>query len=338
MTKQRQAISRRTLPARGERRASVRAAVPWVALVACLAAPASAQPESELPADGAIPVAALTTPGPADAAPFEEAPDPCRAWPDEPSPLPVVWDGDPITARWARARANELADQAASAEGRSLEIAIGLWERVLCLDPESVAAVDAVERAANLPGPATLGGGGPDERPPLPAVSAAPPVAGGTTVAGGATVATVEPVSGGLTSGWPFMLEVLPPYVAPPAAAEVAVGIDLSDVDQELSEIRLLTEEAHFRTALAVAGATRDLLDRAGDAPAVEIRRARLEVLSATAAVALGRDTEARAHMAAALGHDPELRLDARSTSPKVLALLREARGEGVRRISETMP
>jgi hypothetical protein len=228
-----------------------------------------------------------------------------------------------VAATWARDRVDALSDEATTAEGHDLDLALRLWQRVLCLDPENIAAADALERSAALPGPVLTPGAAVAEAPApgpggLPPVSAAPPAA---------VAAAAEPLS----SGWPFTLEVLPPYSPPPDPVRGDLAV-LGEVDQELSEIRQLTEEAHFRTALAVARATGELLDRAGEGPAVDVRRARLELLSATAAVALGRDDEARTHMMAALAHDPTLTLDAGSTSPKVLALLREVRSETAQR------
>jgi len=112
----------------------------------------------------------------------------------------------------------------------------------------------------------------------------------------------------------------------PQDASPAPARRDFSALDAELEEIARLVEEAHFRTALAVAAATRTWLDRQGHDAAAEERRARLEVLRATAALALGRRGEARARMASALAADPDLSLDERRTSPKVVALLRELR------------
>jgi hypothetical protein len=100
----------------------------------------------------------------------------------------------------------------------------------------------------------------------------------------------------------------------------------LAQVDQELADIDRLLATAHFHTALAVVGATRDLLDRLGGDPQLGARRARLEVMAATAEVALGERTPARRSMARALQAAPDLTLDERDASPKLLELLREAR------------
>ena len=100
----------------------------------------------------------------------------------------------------------------------------------------------------------------------------------------------------------------------------------LAQVDRELAEIDRFLATVHFHTALAVVGATRDLLDRFGEDPQLGARRARLEVMAATAEVALGQRTPARRSMERALRAVPHLSLDEREASPKLLELLREAR------------
>jgi hypothetical protein len=100
----------------------------------------------------------------------------------------------------------------------------------------------------------------------------------------------------------------------------------LARVDQELAEIDALLATAHFRTALAVAEPTRGLLAGFGEHPRLGGRRARLEMMAATAEIALGRRDRARQSMIRALRADPTLILDEREASPKVLELLREAR------------
>ncbi len=51
----------------------------------------------------------------------------------------------------------------------------------------------------------------------------------------------------------------------------------------------------------------------------------RLELVTATAQVALGREALAREAFARALSNDPELSLDPRTTSPKVLRVFHAA-------------
>lgn len=109
------------------------------------------------------------------------------------------------------------------------------------------------------------------------------------------------------------------PAPAPGAAA-------LARVDRELVEIQALVDTAYFPTALAVAGATRDLLEEAGSGPEVERRRMRLELLAATAALALGRKAVARHCLERALVAEPELRLEGTGASPRLVDALAEVR------------
>jgi len=57
-------------------------------------------------------------------------------------------------------------------------------------------------------------------------------------------------------------------------------------------------------------------------------RWARLEMLQATAELALARDADARASMVRALAADPALALDPATTSPKVLRVFESIRGK----------
>jgi hypothetical protein len=114
--------------------------------------------------------------------------------------------------------------------------------------------------------------------------------------------------------------------VSAPARDDEAGEPRLARVDQELAEIDALLATAHFRTALAVVGPTREMLAGFGQHPQLGGRRARLELMAATAEIALGRRDRARHSMIRALRADPTFILDERETSPKVLDLLREAR------------
>jgi hypothetical protein len=99
----------------------------------------------------------------------------------------------------------------------------------------------------------------------------------------------------------------------------------LARVDRELLEIQTLVEGAYFPTALAVADATRQLLETA-DAPGAEHRWLRLEILAATAALALGRDTLVRQSLERALLAQPGLQLEGSSVSPRLVEALAEVR------------
>jgi hypothetical protein len=74
------------------------------------------------------------------------AEDACAPWPGELQPLPRVDDADPLHARWARMRADRLAQQAVELEGKNGVEANRLWQRVLCFDPTSASARVGVER------------------------------------------------------------------------------------------------------------------------------------------------------------------------------------------------
>ena len=111
-----------------------------------------------------------------------------------------------------------------------------------------------------------------------------------------------------------------------PARDDEAGALRLARVDQELAEIDALLATAYFRTALVVVEPTRELLAGFGKHPRLGGRRARLEMMAATAEVALGRRDRAQQSMIRALRADPTLILDEREASPKVLELLREAR------------
>jgi hypothetical protein len=100
----------------------------------------------------------------------------------------------------------------------------------------------------------------------------------------------------------------------------------LAALDRRIDEVDRLLGRAQFHTALGLARNTLERLDAGGEAPHPDRRRARLEVLAATAEVALGRRDAARESLGRALQADPALALDRDRVSPKVLKLLQEAR------------
>ena len=116
------------------------------------------------------------------------------------------------------------------------------------------------------------------------------------------------------------------PGAALEGAAAPAGAVDFATPDARLRDLEGLLEEGHFRTVIAVAKSTRQALAALGEAPGTGARRARLEVLVATAEVALGRNASARASFRRALDATPGLALDESTTSPKVLKVLDSAR------------
>jgi hypothetical protein len=99
---------------------------------------------------------------------------------------------------------------------------------------------------------------------------------------------------------------------------------DHEGLDAIVSEVENLVLEAHFHTAVGVARTARTWVDAASAGPELRARRARLQVLVATAHVALGNEQEAKESLRRALALDPYLALDSATTSPKLLRLLND--------------
>jgi hypothetical protein len=91
----------------------------------------------------------------------------------------------------------------------------------------------------------------------------------------------------------------------------------------EHSESQL--RDARFEAALESANTARALLDASPSRSQTE-SRVRIEIVSATAAVALGDDAAARSSLERALQANSDLTLDPALVSPKVLRVLRAAR------------
>jgi hypothetical protein len=229
------------------------------------------------------------------------AADPCAPWPGEPVPLPGVSDPDELRQRWARLRVRELSEAAAALEERAPLRAHELWRRTLCFDPASSAALAGLRRT------------------PLVAVHAPP-------------VVTREPVDrpGDAWQGLshPILLRAQPkPAPAPVARAPKPAAPDTSAFDRAFRDLEGHVRSARFEAALASADQGRAAAAKLGS-HADPARRARLEVLAATAALALGRADDAKQSFARALDADPDLALDPASTPPKVVRALDAARAE----------
>ena len=124
------------------------------------------------------------------------------------------------------------------------------------------------------------------------------------------------------------------PRVSRPPTQETEHSKLLRNVDRTLDDIQRMIADAYFTTALGVVDSKREWLDELGPLPGLAPRRARLEVLAATAQVALERRTQALASMRRALQADPSLSLEESRTPPKIYALLREARRSRLSRSS----
>ncbi len=114
----------------------------------------------------------------------------------------------------------------------------------------------------------------------------------------------------------------------PVAAAPETRSLDWSPIDAKLGAAEALLRDARFRQALRTAEQIRPKLASVENAPGASLRRTQLEVLSATAQIALGRRDAARECFERALAADPVLELDARSTSPKIRRVFDAVRGE----------
>jgi len=129
----------------------------------------------------------------------------------------------------------------------------------------------------------------------------------------------------GARAGALAALVCLAASVASAAPDEAGRARRLAELDQELSGVDELLSGAYFRTVLSVAEVVRSRLREPGLDAAVDARRARLEVMVATAELALGRHDAARRSLVQARRADPALELHEASTSPRVLELWRAA-------------
>jgi len=235
-----------------------------------------------------------------------EAANECAAWPGEPDPLPTLGDADPVRARWAELRVAELTQRARSLEGTAIVESYLLWRRVLCLSPGSLEARLGAARMQPI-------------RIHRPAVISTQP------------------------GPLPELAEVAPgddPWVilaAPVALSPAPAGDDederaaqreriLADIEARLGEADALLRQAQFEAALAEARDVRARLDRMRRGPDLRALRVRLELLAATAQIALGDDEGASESLVRAVGLQPDLALDPRHTSPKVMRALEAAR------------
>jgi tetratricopeptide (TPR) repeat protein len=118
------------------------------------------------------------------------------------------------------------------------------------------------------------------------------------------------------------------PFVIRPKPAAVAAKkpADFGSIDRALGEAENELNQARFARAVELTEQTRRDLEGRGDSPDLRERRARLEVIAATALVALGRSEDAGESFARALRADPELELDPERTPPKIRRLFQQIR------------
>jgi hypothetical protein len=234
---------------------------------------------------------------------------PCAPWSGEIEPLPSVSDPDPLRAAWARLRAEQLAETARDLEPRSRALAHRLWRHASCLDPERADVVHALARTA-------------------PVRWFRPPILGVELVDVGKERGLPDPVS---ESSWDLgePIHVFGARISAPAEGSEAVPesppAPLLDAREQLAAAEEAVRTARFELALERVERGRRFLETQG----LPAERARLEVLAATAEIALGQEEAARESLGRALRAQPELSLDPTRHSPKLVRLFEEVRGRG---------
>lgn len=228
--------------------------------------------------------------------------DLCAPWAGEIEPLPTVSDPDPLLAAWAQLRADQLAEVALLLELRSRVLAHRVWRHASCLDPERLGFVRALDRTAPVRW----------FRPEILGVDE-------IEVSGGGELP--EPVS---ERSWELgepirvVLARTPSPESPPP---------LLDVTEQIAAAEKALRDARFELALEWAERGRRLLASQGPAREPPEKRVQLEVLAATAEIALGREEAARESLGRALRAQAGLSLDPAVHSPKVVRLLESVRG-----------
>jgi hypothetical protein len=229
----------------------------------------------------------------AGAAPAES---PCAPWPDEPHPLPRRDDPDPLRARWAALRLRELDGAAQRLEALEPARARLFWTHALCIAPNDARALRGL---AEPNAPVTV------HRPEVLQGSAEAPA----------------------PNAWASLDETILVVPAVRRAAPRRPDPAAAQLDQLVEETANLVRAARFEDALVSAERARK---QAATLPR-EVRAGRsatLEVWAATAALALGRESEARDGLNRALAANPGLSLDEGTTSPKVRQALESVRAE----------
>jgi len=104
---------------------------------------------------------------------------------------------------------------------------------------------------------------------------------------------------------------------------------DLPALVGAVRETESWVAKAYFERAISIAEATREWADEVPADPEARQARARLEVLTCTAQVALGDEDAALRSMQRAVFVWPLLSLDESTTSPRVVKLFHQVRGNG---------
>jgi hypothetical protein len=235
----------------------------------------------------------------------------CVPWASEIDPLPRVSDPDPLRTAWAELRADRLAEAAWKLEPRSRALAHRVWRHASCLDPERLDFVHAITRTA-------------------PVRWARPPILGVDELQLRKRDALPEPVSEwSWDLGEPIRVVVtrIPPPERSREVASERSAPPSRDATEQIAAAEKALREARFELALERVEGGRRFLGPEGAVAELPGQRAQLEVLAATAEIALGQEVAARESLERALRAQPELRLDPALHSPKLVDLFEEVRG-----------
>ena len=116
------------------------------------------------------------------------------------------------------------------------------------------------------------------------------------------------------------------PAAQTPGAVSSGPPASLAALDDLLAMAEEELAGARFEQALHTALAVERVLASSRAAPGVAERRARMEVVRATAYAALGHPQQVQRALHRALAADPDLQLDRATTSPKLIEALEAAR------------
>ena len=237
----------------------------------------------------------------------------CAPWAGELDPLPSVSDPDPLRAAWAEIRANQLVGAAWKLEPHSRVLANRVWRHASCLDPDRLEFVHALSRTA-------------------PVRWARPPI----LTANGGRASDGEERTGPV-SEWSWdpgePIRVVSARTAPstPRNERPLERFEPSVLEEEdpIAAAEKALREARFELALEWVERGRKQLEAERPTRDRASRRAQLEVLAATAEIALGQEDAARGSLGRALRAEPDLRLDPTRHSPKLVRLFDDVRAGG---------
>jgi len=225
----------------------------------------------------------------------------CAQWPGEPGPLPQLGSDDPVLERWALLRREELRGLALLLEASDPLEARRLWLHAACIAPGDLEIAAALARSA---------------RPVVHRVEIEPgaPVSAGRRATLGAAFETLDRAA-------------RVPAQREPEAPQ-SERFDFASVDARIETAALHLGEARFEAAAQQADLARARLARLASTQPVRERRVRIELLAATARIALGELDDARSCIERALGARPDLTLDADTAPPKLQRLFDETRAQ----------